>query len=277
VNLVAANFFETMGMPIVLGRGLNPRDDERAPKVAVVNQTMARKYFGDESPIGRRFGFGGRPENAGQIEIIGVVKDAKYTNLRQDTAPTAYTAYMQDPPGQMNFEVRTVGDATAMTSSIRDAIREVDPNLPLFAVKTQIQQAAESLAQERLFATLSSVFGVLALLLACVGLYGVMSYSVTRRTNEIGIRMALGASATRVLGMVMRESMQVVGTGIVIGVGAAVASTRLIESMLFGLAPTDPLTISFAALVLIAVSALAGYIPARRASKVDPMIALRYE
>ena len=276
-NPVAANFLETMEMAILLGRGLNPHDDERAPKVAVVNQTMARKYFGDQNPIGRRFGFGGRRENAGQIEIVGVVGDAKYTGLRQDIAPTVYTPYVQDPAGQMNFEVRTAGDATAMVSLIREAVREVDANLPLFAVKTQTQQAEESLAQERLFATLSSFFGVLALILACIGLYGVTSYGVARRTNEIGIRMALGATAPRVTGMVMRESMLVVFIGVVIGLSAALATTRLVAAMLFGLAPTDPLTISFAVLLMLVVAALAGYIPARRASKIDPMIALRYE
>jgi predicted permease len=276
VNLVGAGFFETMEMPIFAGRSLYARDDEHAPKVAVINQTMARKYFGEDNPIGKRFGLGG-PEEAGKIEVVGIVRDAKYTSLRGDTPPTAYTPYLQETPGQMNFEVRTSGDAAAMISSIRDAVREVDSNLPLFDVKTQRKQAEESLAQERLFATLSGFFGVLALLLACVGLYGVMSYGIARRTNEIGIRMALGATTLGITRMVMRETMSVVVIGVVIGLGAAVASTRLIKSMLFGLAPTDPLTISVAAVLLIVVGALAGYIPARRAARVDPMIALRYE
>jgi len=156
-------------------------------------------------------------------------------------------------------------------------MHEVDNNLPLFDVKTQTQQADESLSVERLFATLSSFFGILALLLACIGLYGVMSYGVARRTNEIGIRMAMGASAPRVTGMVMRETMWVVWVGVAIGLGAALAGTRLIASMLFGLAATDALTISFAVLTMVSVAAVAGYLPARRASKVDPMVALRYE
>ena len=276
-NTVAANFLETMEMPLLLGRGLTAHDDARAPKVAVVNQAMARKYFGETNPIGRRFGFGGRPENAGQIEIVGVVRDAKYTGLREDIPPTAYTPYLQDAPGQMNFEVRTAANAATMAASIRDAVREVDSNVPLFNVKTQTQQAAESLSTERLFATLSGFFGVLAMLLACVGLYGVMSYGVTRRTNEIGIRMALGATAPRVLSMVMRETMLVVGIGVAIGLGTAVAVTRLIATMLYGLAPTDRVTIIVAVVLMVAVAAIAGYIPARRASRVDPMIALRYE
>jgi len=276
VNLVSASFFETMELPIVVGRGLSPRDDERAPKVAVINQTMARKYFGEDNPVGRRFGFGG-PEEADKIEIVGVARDAKYTSLRQETPATAYTPYLQETPGQMNFAVRTAGDVRALVPSIQEAVRDVDSNLPMFDVKTQSQQSDESVTGERLFATLSSFFGLVALVLACIGLYGVMSYGVARRTNEIGIRMALGATTLGVTRMVMRETMQVVGIGVAIGLGAAVATTRLVAAMLFGLAPTDPLMISFAVLLMIAVAALAGYIPARRASRVDPMIALRYE
>jgi predicted permease len=276
VNTVSEHFFETMEIPILLGRALSPRDDESAPKVAVINQMLAHKYFGDEIPLGRRFGFGG-PETAGQIEIIGVARDAKYTGIRNQTESTVYLPYPQSIPRWATFIVRSSGNATALTASVRDAVREVDSNLPIFAVKTQSQQADESLVQERLFATLSSFFGVLALLLACIGLYGVMSYGVARRTNEIGIRMALGATAPRVTRMVMRETMLVVGIGVAIGLGAAVATTRFVAAMLFGLAPTDPLTVLLAVVLMITVAALAGYIPARRAARVDPMIALRYE
>jgi predicted permease len=275
-NIVAANFFETMEIPILLGRGLSPRDDQREPKVAVINQTMARKYFGDENPIGRRFGFGG-PETSGQIEIVGVVRDAKYTDLRRQTPPTFYVPYQQEPPGQMTFAVRAADDATALIAPIRETVREVDQKLPLSDVRTQSQQVNESIAQERLFATLSSFFGLLALLLASIGLYGVMSYSVARRTNEIGIRLALGAQRGDVMRLVLRETLLLVLIGLVIGLGAAMASTRLISSMLFGLTPNDPGTILLAALLLVAVATLAGYLPARRASRVDPMVALRYE
>ncbi|MEK6287808.1 MAG: ABC transporter permease [Acidobacteriota bacterium] len=276
VNTVGAHFFETIEMPILLGRGLSERDEETSPRVAVINQMMARKYFGDENALGRRFGFGG-PETSGQIEIIGVARDAKYTDMRSQSEPTIYLPYLQSIPRHATFIVRTFGDTSAMTAAIRDAVREVDSNLPLFDVKTQSQQADDSLTQERLFATLSGFFGVLALLLACIGLYGVMSYGVARRTNEIGIRMALGASAPRVTRMVMGETMLVVLIGVVIGLGAAVATTRLIASMLFGLAATDALTISFAVLLMVGVAAIAGYLPARRAARVDPMVALRYE
>jgi len=278
VQRVRANFFETMEIPLVQGRSLTEQDDERAPKVAVINQAMARKHFPGDDPIGKRFGLGGL-EHSRDVEIVGVVSDAKYTSLRMETPPTIYFPFRQQASalGQMNFEVRTAGDPTALVSSIRDAVSEVDKNLPLFDVKTQQQQADQSLTQERLFATLSGFFGLLALLLGCIGLYGVMSYAVARRTNEIGIRMALGATAPRVTRMVMRETMVLVTAGVAIGLGTALAATRLIESMLFGLAPNDPLTISLAALLMIAVAALAGYLPARKAAKVDPMIALRYE
>src|ERR1044072_8526859 len=153
-----------MEMPMLLGRSLRPRDDQHAPKVAVINQTMARKYFGDENPIGRRFGFGG-PETSGQIEIVGVARDAKYTDLRRETPPTFYVPYLQESPGQMTFAVRAADDATALIASIREAVREVDQKLPLSDVRTQSQQVNKSIAQERLFATLSSFFGLLALLL----------------------------------------------------------------------------------------------------------------
>jgi predicted permease len=272
VNVVAENFFDTMEMPLLLGRGLSARDDQQAPRVAVINQTMAHRYFDRESPIGRRF-----LDGAMQIEIIGVVRDAKYPGIRDEARPTIYTPYLQGSGEQMSFAVRTAGDPTLLAAPIREAVREVDQNLPLFDVRTQNQQVDLSLSQERLFATLSSFFGLLALLLACIGLYGVMSHAVTRRRNEIGIRMALGARAGHVTSLVVRETLVLVFAGTAIGLGAALAGTRLIGSMLFGLRPTDPVTISFAVLFMMAAAALAGYLPARRAARVDPMIALRYE
>jgi predicted permease len=279
IQRVRSNFFDTMGIPLVLGRGLSEFDDESAPRVAVINQTMATRSFPGEDPIGKRFGFNGLQHNR-DIEIVGVVRDAKYSTLRGRTPSTSYFPYRQQPSsfgGQMNFEIRTAGDPAAFVGAIRDAVSEVDKNVPLFDISTQRRQIELSLAQERLFASLSGFFGLLALLLACVGLYGVMSCAVARRTNEIGIRMALGATAPRVTRMVMRETMLLVVIGVVIGLCAALASTQLIESMLFGLAPRDPLTITLATLLMIAVAGVAGYLPARRASRVDPMVALRYE
>jgi len=275
-NAASPNFCKTMEIPILLGRDLSVHDDANAPKVAVINQAMARRYFPDQDPVGKRFWFAGAQEGP-PLEIVGVARDAKYTSMRRNIQPTIYTPYAQENIGQVNFSVRVSGDVFAMIPSIRDAVREIDSNLPLYDLTTQTALADASVAEERLFATLSSFFGLLALLLGCVGLYGVMSYGVARRTNEIGIRMALGATSLRVTRMVMLETMILVLIGVVIGVGGALAVTRFIASMLFGLKPTDAVTIVGAALLMIAVAAVAGYLPARRAALVDPMVALRDE
>jgi ABC-type antimicrobial peptide transport system permease subunit len=177
----------------------------------------------------------------------------------------------------MSFAVRTSGDAGALVNSIREVVRAVEPNLPMFDVQSQVERAEEGLSQERLFAALSSFFGFLALALACIGLYGVMSYAVARRTNEIGIRMALGARSADVARMVMRDTMNLAVIGVVIGLGGALGATRFIKSMLFGVTATDPLTIALGVVLMLTVAALAGYLPARRAAQVDPMTALRYE
>ena len=276
VNLVEASFLETMEIPLLMGRGLSPRDDERAPKVAVINQTMAQKYFPGINPVGQRFGFGG-PQNSGEVEIVGIARDAKYADLRSETPPTIYAPYFQEAPGQANCAVRVAGEPSTMIAAVREAVREIDQDLPLFNVKTQAAQIEQLLSQESLFARLSSFFGLVALVLACIGLYGVMSYGVARRTNEIGIRMALGAGQRDVVGMVMKESMTPVVIGLAIGLLAALGVTRFIASMLFGLEANDPATVSLAALTMVAVSALAGYLPAQRASRVNPIEALRCE
>jgi predicted permease len=275
INVVAPNFIDTMEIPLLQGRGLSPGDVRDGQPVALINQTMARKVFGDESPLGRRFGFS--PKTNSQIEIVGVVRDAKYTGLREPSKNTVYTSYLQAEASQMNFSVRTSGETGTLVNSVREAVREVEPNLPMFDVQSQVERAEEGLMQEHLFASLSSFFGLLALALACIGLYGVMSYGIARRTNEIGMRMALGARSTDVARMVMREAMSLVAIGVVIGLGAAVGTTRFIESMLFGVTATDPLTIGLGVVVMLAVAAVAGYLPARRAAQIDPMTALRYE
>ncbi|PWT89436.1 MAG: hypothetical protein C5B55_11405 [Blastocatellia bacterium] len=277
---VRENFFEAMEIPMLLGRTFTSKDDLKAPKVAVVNQTFAKTYFPEGNPIGKRFSLDvARPD---EIEIIGLVKDAKYTAQRDETPATMYRSWLQTPSviHMMSFEVRTAGDPKAFVAAIRQAVREVEPNLPLNNIKTQIEQSNETLSMERLFAKLMSLFGLLAQQLASVGLYGVMAYSVSRRTHEIGIRMALGANRGKMLTMILKQGMTLTLIGVVLGLGGAYVLTKYLESynsMLFGVQPRDPLTFGITAVLLIIIALLACLIPARRAMKVDPMVALRYE
>jgi predicted permease len=274
--VVSTGFFDTMEMPIRLGRGFTDRDNLTAPKVVVINEAAVRKYFPNENPIGHRMG--SSIERAGQLEIVGVLRDAKYNSMRDPSPPTQYVPTLQQ--ARMDsavFQLRTVGDPVAVVGAIREAVRQIDPNLPMMDVATQIEQVEKRLAPERAFAQAYAMFGSLAVLLASIGLFGLMSYSVARRTNEIGIRMALGARRQDVLRLVMRESMLLVVVGIAIGLAIAAASSRLIASLLFGLSPTDAMTIVEAVALLVIVSAVAGYLPARRAARVDPLVALHYE
>jgi predicted permease len=272
---IASNFFDTMGIPLLTGRAFTGADNFAAPRVAVINEAAVRKFFPDENPLGRRFG--STLETSSQIEVVGVVRDAKYNSVRDAAPPTMYVPYTQGPIGGMAFEIRTAGDPSAAVGSIREAVRQADANVPLMNVATQMDAIETRFAQERLFAQAYALFGGLALLVAAVGLFGVMSYSVSRRVTEIGVRMALGARRLDVVRMILRESIVLVGAGVAAGITAALASSRLIAALLFGLAPTDPATIALAVLVMLAVSALAGYLPARRAARVDPMVALRAE
>jgi len=234
-----------------------------------------RKYFPSENPIGRRFGQS--PEENATIEVVGIVRDVKYNSVRDEAPPTMYVPYRQTRGGGVMMEVRTTGDPVSAMGGIREAVRRVDPNLPVMDISTQMEQIERRFLQEKLFAQANAFFGGLAVLLAAVGLFGLMSYSVARRTNEIGIRMALGARSQDVLRLVMRESMTLVIVGIVIGLAVALGASRLIKTLLFGLAPTDVFSLMAAILLMIAVSAFAGYLPARRASRVDPMVALHQE
>jgi predicted permease len=268
-----------MEIPLLTGRSLTSHDDARAPKVAVVNQTLAKRYFPNENPIGKRFGFD--TEKANEIEIVGLARDAKYTSQREEIPPAVYLSWLQERSfGSVTFEVRTTGDPTAAVTAIRQAVRDVDGNLPLNDIKTQIEQADETLAMERLFAKLLSLFGLLAQQLASIGLYGVLAWSVSQRTHEIGIRMALGADRTTVLKMIMRQGMTLTLIGVALGLGGAYALTKYLESlttMLYGVGPRDPLTFGVAAALLTMVALVACYLPARRATKIDPLVALRYE
>ena len=274
VLAVSPDYFKTMEMPLISGRGFTERDNQTAPKVVVINETAVRKYFPNENPLGMRFGQS--VEQSGQLEIVGVLRDAKYNGVRDDVPPTMYVSHLQGRPATV-FQVRTASEPAAAIGAIREAVRQIDPNLPLMDVATQDEQIDKNLQQERVFAQAYGMFGGLAMLLASVGLFGLMLYSVARRTNEIGIRMALGARAGDVLRLVMSESMRLVAIGVAIGLAVAMAAGRLVSSLLFGLGATDAITILVATVVMVAVSALAGYLPARRASRVDPLVALHYE
>jgi predicted permease len=273
--IMSPGMFETLQMPLLTGRNVSERDDRDAPKVAVINETAAKKYFDGENPIGRRFG--SSVEQNHDLEVVGVVRDARYNSLRDAAPPTMYVPYMQSLPANPALEVRTAMDPAGVVPSVRDMMRSVDPNVPIIEMSTQVEQIERRVAQEKAFAGAYAMFSGLALLLASIGLFGLMSYSVARRTNEIGIRMALGARPRSVLGLVMGESMRLVALGVAIGLAVALAAGQLMSALLFGVAAADPNTIAVATAVMLAVSALAGFLPARRASRVDPLVALRYE
>jgi predicted permease len=280
IHQVRENFLEAMGIPLLTGRTLSAQDDARTPQVAVVNQTFARMYFHNENPVGKRFSYD--DEKPDEIEIIGLARDAKYTSQRDETQPTVYQSWAQTIQGMgyATFEVRTTGDPGSLVGPIRGALREVDSNLPLTNIKTQLEQADETLAMERMFAKLLTLFGLVAQLLAAIGLYGVMAYSVSQRTQEIGIRMALGANRFKVLRMILKQGMVLTTIGIAVGLGAAYVLTKYLESltsMLFGVKPRDPWTFVVIAALLTAVALIASLVPARRATKVDPLVALRCE
>jgi len=273
-NQVGPQFFATFGTPLLRGREFNAQDTPESPKVVIVNDCLARYFFGAENPLGRRITL----ENYKDLEIVGVVADAKYRNLKEAAPQTAYIPFSQySALIQRTLCVRAAGNASALVAAIRGEVRSLDPNLPVFNVKTFAEQINESVSRERLVALLSSFFGLFALLLAALGLYGVMAYAVACRTREIGIRMALGARAVNALWLVLRETLLLALIGIALGLPAALISARLTEELLFGLSPNDPLTIALATLVMIAIAALPGYLPARRAALVDPLIALRHE
>ncbi len=278
VNHISPGYFSTLRIPLYRGRDFTEQDALGAPKVAIVNEKFAEHYFGGHGAVGRHIGMGGDPGTKTDIEIVGVVRDTKYSQMNEKLQREVYFPYLQhDWAAQMTGYVRTPLRPEQMFPMIRAAVRKLDANLPVYQMKTEERQRDDSLAVERLSAALSSAFGVLATILAAIGIYGVMAFLVARRTREIGIRMALGASAGNVVWLVMREVLLLAGAGVLIGLPIALAVTRLLESQLYEIGSHDPATAIAATLGLVAVAALSGYLPARRATQVDPVTALRYE
>ena len=267
-------FFETMGIPLLRGRPWSAVVGPDSPAVAIVNVKLARQLFGTEDVVGRRF-YGGMGPKATAYEVVGVAADAHYTSLKSAPPATAYYAYQQAPLNRVTFNVRTAGEPTALVATLRETLRRLDDTIPIFDVRTLNEQILRSLAQERLFAGLAILLGGITLALSAVGLYGLLAYGVTRRTPEIGIRIALGAERGQVRWMVLKQSLVLIACGLALGMPAAWASSSIVESLLFGLKPNDPRAIASAAMVMVIVALAAAYIPARRASRIDPITALR--
>jgi predicted permease len=277
-NAITPGYLEAMGIHLLNGRGFTTRDTVTAPKVALVNATFAKRYFAGTVPVGRHIGLGGDPGTPTDVEIVGVINDTRYESLRDEIPPQVFLCEAQRPAyGSRVLYVLTERDPASTFGAIRSVVHDLDPNIPVANMKTFNRQLSESLVTERLIATLSTVFGLLATALVLIGLYGTMSFMVTRRSREIGIRMALGAGSGRVVWLVMREVITLIGFGIVIGLPAAWALSRLVQSQLYETKPNDPVSIGLATLLLAVVSAAAGYIPARRAGASDPLTVLRYE
>src|SRR6202044_3314234 len=274
-NFVAARSFETVGIPVLLGRPIGPQDTATSSKVVVVNQTFANDYFPGGNAIGRSFRIWD-PGVPGTWQIVGVVREAKYSSPRETPQRMIYLPLVQIAGSHAyahSLELQTVGDPAAVAGQVRRALAQIDPNLAVLKMETISQQVNHLMDQEQLISQLCSWFAVLALLLTSIGLYGVMTYNVARRTHEIGVRMALGAQNREVQWMILRESLLLLGIGVLLGVPATMAATRLVGAQLFGLSPSDPPTFVAAILAISIVALLAAYFPARRATKVDPMVA----
>ena len=275
---VGANYFSAVGIPMLLGREITVQDTAASPRVAVINETMARFYFGQANPIGKKFIIDD-PEAKGPVEIVGVSHDARDHQLKGKVQRRFYIPISQSlgTAAGVNFEIKTVGNPSAVAESVRKRLKSYDANVPIYTMRELQEQTERSISGEILIARLSSFFAGLALMLAAIGLYGVLSYSVAGRTREIGVRMALGARRSNVLGMVLQEAGTLVLLGILIGIPAAWLSSQLFASMLFGLSRSDPAGMALVIAILAVIALLASFIPARRATKVDPMVALRYE
>jgi predicted permease len=278
-QFVSHEYVETMGIPVVRGRDFAPQDVGSTP-VAMVNETLARKFFGDIDPVGRRLkpGFG---DALPWFTIVGVLKDVKQGGVDEDTGTELYLLYNQNPalgaPSNMNIVIRTAADPAALAPEIRRVVREADPSLPLVRYRSMEEVFSAAVARPRFLTTLLGIFAGLALLLAAIGTYGILSYAVTERRQEIGIRMALGASRGSVLGIVLKHGLTLAGAGLVLGLGASLLLTKLLRAQLFNVQPTDPVTMTAVAVFISLVATIACLVPARRATTVDPMIVLRQD
>lgn len=275
-NVIGNGYFATMQIPLLAGRNFGPQDTATSEKVAIISERMARTLFPPGNPMGHHYLIGD-PANKNDREVIGIVKDVKFGDLQEDPETLDYIPYTQRTDYLSDFEVRYTGDFNAISSAVQRTVHDVSHTLPITRVTTLDEQVARSITDQRLVAQLSAFFGLLAVFLCCIGIYGLMAYMVARRTNEIGIRMALGAECSTVRWLVMREVLVLVAIGVGIGIPVAWVGNRLISNMLFGLRGMDPMSMAIAVGAMLAVAMMAGYLPARRASQIDPMVALRYE
>jgi len=275
-QIVRENYFETLEIPRLRGRGFTAQDDTHAPRVAIVNQTFARKYFPGQDPLGQRIR---ESDDEPDWEIVGVVGDTKYDTQRRAIEPLLFTPWRQavSEIGEMRFALRAAGDPAPLADAVRQAVRVLDAGLPVTEVGTQVAQSKATLSRERLYARLLTFFGALALGLAAVGLSGVLGYSVSQRTSEIGIRMALGARRSQVVRMIVFQGLRPTIAGLALGLAASLAAGRLLTQFVYGVGTSDPATLATVSALLVAVAAFAAFLPARRASRVDPMQALRAE
>ena len=285
-NFVSPGYFGAMGIRLLAGRDFDSRDDRPLeasvppglPRVAIANEQFVNQYLGGRVPLGVHIGFGTDPGTPTPIEIIGVVTTAKYTSIRSEPQPQLYFPYFARPSiGRLTMYVRTSQKPEALAGSMRQVIRQLDPTLPVYSLRSVEEQVRRSLVNERFIASLSSVLGVLATLLAMVGIYGVMAYTVSRRTREIAIRMAFGAASTRVASLIVRDMLALVAAGVLLALPALWWLTRFVESQLYEVAPTDPAAILLAVGVMLGAASLAVLMPSRRALRVNPKVALREE
>ena len=270
-------YFETLGIPLVLGRHMTRADSAGSRRVAVVNETFVRRFFGSVSPLGREVYFGQIQSDASGLQVVGVVPDAKYHAVREASVPVIYVPLSQEPADNLTVYVWTAAPTTNVLPAVRQQVANVDARVSVFNVRTLVQQVDDALVQERLLATLSSVVGVVALVLAVIGLYGIISYDASRRVREIGLRMALGANRRTVLRLLLRETSGVLFVGVVAGCTAAGILLRVLREQLYGVSPLDPSAIVAAIAVVGSIGMLAGVIPALRASRSDPASVLRIE